>query len=64
MFQSYTCPRVYRATDGAGQSLMDTVIITVLDTVAPQFFFSQQNTWLFVNEFAGEAVPAAEAFCS
>jgi hypothetical protein len=59
--QSYTCPRVYRATDGAGQSLLDTVIITVLDTVAPQFFFPTQYV-LSVNEFDGETVPAAEAF--
>ena len=59
--QSYTCPRVYRATDGAGQTLLDTVIITVLDTVAPQFFFPTEQV-LSVNEFDGEAVPAAEAF--
>ena len=59
--QSYTCPRVYRATDGAGQTLLDTVIITVLDTVAPQFFFPTEHV-LSVNEFDGEAVPAAEAF--
>ena len=56
--QSYTCPRVYRATDGAGQTLLDTVIITVLDTVAPQFFFPTEHV-LSVNEFDGEAVPAA-----
>ena len=59
--QSYTCPRVYEATDGAGQSLLDTLIITVLDTVAPQFFFPTEPS-LFVNEFAGETVPVAEAF--
>ena len=34
-FQSYTCPRVYLAEDSLGNSLLDTVIITVLDTVPP-----------------------------
>ena len=44
-----------------GKTLLDTVIITVLDTVAPQFFFPTEHA-LSVNEFEGEAVPAAEAF--
>ena len=59
--QSYTCPRVYEVTDGAGQSLLDTLIITVLDTVAPQFAFPTEDL-LTVNESEGEMVPVAEAF--
>ena len=59
--QSYTCPRVYKATYGAGNVLLDTLIITVLDTVAPVLAYPTEEL-LFVNELDGESVPAIEAF--
>ena len=59
--QSYTCPRVYRATNAEGQTLMDTIIITVLDTVAPTFIIPAEHE-LIVNGFEGQVVPVAEAF--
>ena len=59
--QSYTCPRVYRATNAEGQTLMDTIIITILDTVAPTFIIPAEHE-LIVNGFEGQVVPVAEAF--
>ena len=59
--QSYTCPRVYQATDGAGNVLIDTLVITVLDTVAPELAYPTE-TDVFVNELLGEVVPNMEAF--
>ena len=59
--QSYTCPRVYQATDAAGNTLMDTLIITVLDTVAPVLAYPTEEV-LSVNELDGEELPAIEAF--
>ena len=58
--QSYLCPRVYQATDAAGNTLVDTVMFTVLDLEAPLFLFPTQST-IQVDELAGEVVPAAEA---
>ena len=58
--QSYLCPRVYQATDAVGNTLLDTVMFTVLDLEAPLFLFPTENT-IAVDELAGELVPAAEA---
>ena len=59
--QSYTCPRVYQAIDAAGNAITDTLIITVLDTVAPVLAYPTEEVVL-VNELLGEVVPALEAF--
>jgi len=59
--QSYTCPRVYQATDGAGNVLVDTLIITVLDTVAPVIAYPTEES-VIVNELEGDVIPAIEAF--
>ena len=40
---------------------MDTIIITVLDTVAPTFIIPAEHE-LIVNGFEGQVVPVAEAF--
>ncbi len=58
--QSYLCPRVYQATDAAGNSIMDTLMFTVLDLDAPIFVFPAESM-ISVDELAGEAVPMAEA---
>ncbi|HCL46229.1 MAG TPA: hypothetical protein DHW55_03135, partial [Flavobacteriales bacterium] len=58
--QSYTCPRVYQAIDAAGNAIMDTLVITVLDTVAPVLAYPTEEVVL-VDELLGEAVPALEA---
>ena len=58
--QSYLCPRVYQATDAAGNTLVDTVMFTVLDLEAPLFLFPAENA-IAVDELAGEVVPVAEA---
>ena len=58
--QSYTCPRVYQAIDAAGNAIMDTLVITVLDTVAPVLVYPTEEVVL-VDELLGEAVPALEA---
>ena len=60
-FQSYTCPRVYMAEDSLGNSLLDTVIITVLDTVPPVLAYPTEDS-LWVNELEGETVPFLEGF--
>ena len=59
--QSYTCPRVYQAIDASGNAIMDTLIITVLDTVAPVLAYPTEEVVL-VNELLGEVVPSIEAF--
>tara|TARA_B110000003_G_scaffold108642_1_gene111161 strand:- start:9016 stop:12354 length:3339 start_codon:yes stop_codon:yes gene_type:complete len=59
--QSYLCPRIYQATDAAGNVLVDTLQIAVLDTVAPNFLYPTEAT-LIINEIQGEAVPVLEAF--
>ena len=59
--QSYTCPRIYQATDGAGNMLLDTLIITVLDTIAPEIVYPSEDT-VFVNEILGETAPFLEAW--
>lgn len=59
--QSYTCPRVYRATDGAGNVLVDTLIITVLDTEAPVIIYPTEPS-LNINELDGDEIPSIEAF--
>ena len=51
-FQSYTCPRVYLAEDSLGNSLLDTVIITVLDTVPVLAYPTADSLW--IDELAGE----------
>ena len=58
--QSYLCPRVYEATDAAGNSIVDTVMFTVLDLEPPVFVFPTESM-LAVDELAGEMVPPAEA---
>ena len=60
-FQSYTCPRVYLAEDSLGNSLLDTVIITVLDTVPPVLAYPTADS-LWIDELAGETVPFLEGF--
>ena len=40
--QSYTCPRVYRATDAAGNVRLDTLVITVMDTIAPDIVYPER----------------------
>ena len=50
--QSYTCPRVYQAIDASGNAIMDTLIITVLDTVAPVLAYPTEEV-LLVNELLG-----------
>ena len=59
--QSYLCPRVYQATDAAGNVLVDTLQITVLDTIAPNFLYPTDAS-LIINEVEGEVVPGLEAF--
>ena len=59
--QSYTCPRVYRATNGLGDTLVGTIIITVLDTVPPEFFFPTEQE-LVVTESEGQSIPIPQAF--
>ena len=59
--QSYTCPRVYQAIDAAGNSIVDTLIITVLDTVAPVLAYPTEPVVL-VNELEGDVLPSLEAF--
>ena len=59
--QSYTCPRVYQAIDAAGNSIVDTLIITVLDTVAPILAYPTEPVVL-VNELEGDVLPSLEAF--
>ena len=59
--QSYTCPRIYRATDEAGNVLLDTLIITVLDTIGPAIVYPSE-AFVDVNEVAGEVVPVLESF--
>ena len=44
--QSYTCPRVYQAIDAAGNAITDTLIITVLDTVAPVLAYPTEEVVL------------------
>ena len=58
--QSYLCPRVYEATDAAGNSIVDTVMFTVLDLEPPVFVFPTESM-IAVDELAGEMVPPAEA---
>ena len=58
--QSYLCPRLYQATDAAGNSIVDTVMFTVLDLEPPVFVFPTETT-IAVDELAGEMVPPAEA---
>ena len=58
--QSYTCPRVYQAIDAAGNAIMDTLVITVLDTVAPVLAYPTEEVVL-VDELLGEVVPALTA---
>ena len=59
--QSYLCPRVYQATDAAGNVLVDTLQIAVLDTIAPNFLYPTDAS-LIINEVEGEVVPGLEAF--
>ena len=61
--QSYTCPRVYQAIDAAGNSIVDTLIITVLDTVAPILAYPTEPVVL-VNELEGDVLPSLEALSS
>lgn len=58
--QSYLCPRVYQAVDAAGNSIVDTVMFTVLDLESPVFMFPTESV-IAVDELAGEMVPAPEA---
>ena len=51
---------VYQAIDAAGNAIMDTLVITVLDTVAPVLAYPTEEVVL-VDELPGEAVPALEA---
>ena len=59
--QSYTCPRIYQAIDASGNVIMDTLVITVLDTIAPVLAYPTEEA-LVINEVEGEVVPAIEAF--
>ena len=60
--QSYTCPRKYLIRSLAGDTLLqDTLIITVLDSVPPSFFYPTE-TEIQINELIGETLPAGEAF--
>ena len=49
------------AEDSLGNSLLDTVIITVLDTVPPVLSYPTEDS-LWVNELEGETVPFLEGF--
>ncbi|MDA1243073.1 MAG: T9SS type A sorting domain-containing protein [Bacteroidetes bacterium] len=59
--QSYLCPRVYQMSDGAGNVVIDTLIITVLDDEAPLILYPTEES-VFVDETAGETIPGLEAF--
>ena len=59
--QSYTCPRVYRATDAAGNVRLDTLVITVMDTIAPDIVYPDEP-FVEVNQALGEAIPVLESF--
>ena len=52
---------MYQAIDAAGNSIVDTLIITVLDTVAPILAYPTEPVVL-VNELEGDVLPSLEAF--
>ena len=54
-----TSARVYEATDAAGNSIVDTVMFTVLD-LSLRVRVSHESM-IAVDELAGEMVPPAEA---
>ena len=56
---NYFCTRTFTATDAAGNSADTIQYITVVDTIAPYFIFTPEDT-IYVDEALGQTIPLGE----
>jgi hypothetical protein len=56
---NYFCTRTFTATDAAGNSADTTQYISVVDTIAPYFIFTPEDT-IYIDEALGQTIPLGE----
>lgn len=56
---NYFCTRTFTATDAAGNSADTVQYISVVDTIAPLFIFTPEDT-IYVDEALGQTIPLGE----
>ncbi|MDA8978966.1 T9SS type A sorting domain-containing protein [bacterium] len=56
---NYFCTRTFTAIDAAGNSADTTQYITVVDTIAPYFIYTPEDT-IYVDEALGQTIPLGE----
>lgn len=56
---NYFCTRTFTATDAAGNSADTVQYISVVDTIAPVFIFTPEDT-IYVDEALGQTIPLGE----